>query len=674
MASVLSEDRYLDLIIRTQRKIYNLIGSEPLSVVFDSIIQWIQADQLKGIRASVVLYLPDGEQYFGDKNAIPADSFNEKISLPLTDDEGNKLGVFSIESDSQLVESSAVAIGLRLATEAAIAALTKSIQISGGAAQPKPYAGFDQLTQKTDLHRLLMNAPALIAVLKGPQHVFELANSLYLEVARPGSSIVGKTILEAMPELASQGIVELLDSVYATGEPFYGNEVLVQIDRHMTGVLSGVYFNFIYQAIRNEKGEIDGIFVHAVDVSELVRSRKRAENSENIFRSFVLNSPMPIGIYVGREMRIELANDAILEAWGKPPSVRGKTFREALPELEGQPFYDLLDQVYTTGIPYIATEDRVDLVRNGKPEITYYNFIYKALRNERGEIYGVMNTAAEVTELVMAKQQLAQTEENLEQQVASRTAELEKKNIELNLLNENLNQFAYIASHDLQEPLRKINVFSDLLHRKHLDALPEPGQVYLKKIGDAARRMANLIADLLNFSKVTVDKEFQPTDLNSLINQIKIDYELLINEKQATLNIEPLCEIEAMPLQMNQLFYNIIGNALKFSKKTEAPVVNISGKLLTSSDLVWHPSLDPGTSYCEVVIADNGIGFDQIYAEQIFSIFQRLHQKEQFEGTGIGLALCRKIVDTHHGEIFARSMEGEGATFHIILPVRQKSL
>ena len=515
-----------------------------------------------------------------------------------------------------------------------------------------------------------MNVPAVIAVLEGPEHVYVLANPLYRQIIGHKRNIIGKTIREALPELEGQGIFELLDEVYETAEAYRNDELKVMLDTKDDGNLTEVYFNFIFQPILNPEGVVNGIFVHAIDVTNYVISRKKLERSEEKFRSFVINSPVPTGIYIGREMRIQTANEAILRTWDKKPDVIGKTFREALPELEGQPFYQLLDDVYTTGKTYQANEDRVDLFRNGRMETTYYSFTYKALRNEFGEIYGVINTGVEVTELVEAKNKIKKAEEFLEQQVRLRTIELEKLNSDLTNTNEQLRQFAYVASHDLQEPLRKINIYSDRLANGGHSVNADNYRIYLNKIISSSKRMSNLIHDLLNFSQLdSIQDSFTAVDLNQIAEKIKEDFEMLIAQKSAEIIIGHLGVIEANSLQMNQLLYNLLGNGLKFSKEGVNPVIQISSRLLSKEDALQLPNLNRSWEYREIIVSDNGIGFDQQFAKKVFVIFQRLHSTGKFEGTGIGLALCKKIVDHHNGEIFAISKEGEGSAFHIILPI-----
>lgn len=520
-----------------------------------------------------------------------------------------------------------------------------------------------------DFSQLIEHVPALIAVLSGPEHTFLLVNKKYRQFVGDDRQLIGRPIREALQELEGQGVFELLDGVYQTGVEYRNPELRVMIDTNRDGNLSEVYFNFIYQPTRSAVGVVNGIFVHAIDVTEYVMSKKKLERSEEQFRSLVMNSPVPTGVYVGKDMVVQMANAAILETWDKKEDVIGKTFREALPELEGQPFYDLLDRVYTTGETYKAMEDQVLLFRNGRLETTYYNFTYKALKDESGKVWGVMNTGVEVTEIVEAKNQIKRAEEDLEKQVKLRTLELEKLNTDLTHTNEQLKQFAYVASHDLQEPLRKINIYSDRLATGISNLDPESQKQYLNKITTSASRMSNLIRDLLNFSQLdSVEESFVATNLNHIAEKVKEDFEILINQKSANIVIGHLGTIEANPLQMNQLLYNLLGNALKFSKQDESPRIEVTSRVIPNEELDEFEGLNKKWSYRELIVSDQGIGFDQQFAKQVFVIFQRLNGNGKFEGTGIGLALCKKIVDHHNGEIFAISRSGEGSAFHIILP------
>jgi PAS domain S-box-containing protein len=238
-----------------------------------------------------------------------------------------------------------------------------------------------------------------------------------------------------------------------------------------------------------------------------------------------------------------------------------------------------------------------------------------------------------------------------EAEVARQRAELERSNRELQ-------DFASVASHDLQEPLRKVQAFGDRLNRKFGDQLGPDGRDYLGRMQQAAGRMQVLINDLLTFSRVTTRGEpFRPTDLQVVVRQVVEDLETRIEQSGASVELNELPTLEADPLQMRQLFQNLIGNALKFRRPEVAPHVR-----------VWSRPL--GHAF-EIAVEDNGIGFDEKYLDRIFTIFQRLHGRGEYEGTGVGLAVCRRIVERHGGTLTARSAPGQGATFLITLPAAQ---
>ena len=259
--------------------------------------------------------------------------------------------------------------------------------------------------------------------------------------------------------------------------------------------------------------------------------------------------------------------------------------------------------------------------------------------------------------------------ETLEERVKERTRELEISNEELEASNIELQQFASVASHDLKEPLRKIHMFSHLLKEKYHNVQNDPAQDYLERIIGSSARMTSLVNDLLTFSRLSVTHLFRLTDLNLVVDEILADVELLIREKDAQIEVGELPQLEAVPGQMRQVFQNILTNALKFSKKNQRPVVKIEAECIAEKSFDSAPH-KKGEFY-KISISDNGIGFDEQYREKIFTIFQRLHTKEKYDGTGIGLAITKKIIDKHNGLITANSEEGKGSCFQFILPVRQ---
>jgi two-component system CheB/CheR fusion protein len=291
---------------------------------------------------------------------------------------------------------------------------------------------------------------------------------------------------------------------------------------------------------------------------------------------------------------------------------------------------------------------------------------------DNSEEQSILLAIEDITERRKIDKKLKLFSEELEKQVLERTFSLHEANMDLRHSNENLEQFAYIASHDLQEPLRKIRTFSSILQDRHTKDLPESAKELLTKINASSERMSTLIKEVLNFSKILHgDTDFEKTDLNDILSNVLNDFVLLIKEKNAVIKTEELPVIEANPLQINQLFYNLISNSLKFSKKGIAPFLTITSKMLKKEEVKKYKSLNQKLSYCEIGFKDNGIGFEQQFSDQIFLIFHRLHGREQFSGTGIGLALCKKIVINHHGEIFGLSNDKEGALFQIILPLNQ---
>ncbi len=244
---------------------------------------------------------------------------------------------------------------------------------------------------------------------------------------------------------------------------------------------------------------------------------------------------------------------------------------------------------------------------------------------------------------------------------------------ELRRSNADLEQFAYVVSHDLQEPLRKITSFGDRL-QTHCAGLTEEGRDYVRRMESAARRMQSLIQALLALSRVsTRARPFGSVDLNRVLREVLSDLEARLLKSGGTVDAGELPTVEGEEIQLRQLFQNLIGNALKFQHEGRAPLVAVRGRVLTPAE-VQALELAPDDVYvphCEITVTDNGIGFDPAHGQRIFGVFQRLHSHEAYEGTGIGLAICRKIVERHGGSIFAIGTPGEGACFTVRLPLHQ---
>jgi two-component system, NtrC family, sensor kinase len=249
-----------------------------------------------------------------------------------------------------------------------------------------------------------------------------------------------------------------------------------------------------------------------------------------------------------------------------------------------------------------------------------------------------------------------------EEEQARYAAELERSNLDLE-------QFAYVASHDLQEPLRKIRTFGDRLEMKCKEMLDDTGRECVDRMQSAAARMQELIDGLLTLSRITTRAhDFVPVDLAEMVREVIGDLEHRTERVGGRVDVGKLPTIQADALQMRQLFQNLIGNALKFHRPDVPPVVTIEGRFVQGRQ---QPRASLATEQCRITVTDNGIGFDQEHGERIFGIFQRLHPRDVYEGTGIGLAICRRIVDRHGGKITVQSTPGQGTTFEVLLPVAQ---
>jgi signal transduction histidine kinase len=317
------------------------------------------------------------------------------------------------------------------------------------------------------------------------------------------------------------------------------------------------------------------------------------------------------------------------------------------------------------------------------------DYIYKPVNPDllRAKVSVFVDLYRKNYRLLMQEQKLVAINKSLEMEVNERKAseetvtELNRRLLEniarLETANKDLDLFAFMASHDLQAPLRKVRMFSDRLLLNHKETLNKDGQLYLERIREVSKRMQDLINDILRFSKISVEREsLQEVDLNEVLNEVLSEMEGIIREKNAELIIDKLPVLSVNALLMGPLFSNLISNALKYSRKQVSPIIRIrfesspdtGSHRLNGNDGVNGKEAD--TRYCRIHVEDNGIGFDQKYAEQIFEMFRRLHPSPDYEGTGIGLAICKKIVEKHEGFISALGRPDEGASFIVSLPFK----
>ncbi|WP_165940144.1 chemotaxis protein CheB [Dyadobacter psychrotolerans] len=418
------------------------------------------------------------------------------------------------------------------------------------------------------------------------------------------------------------------------------------------------------EELETSREELQSSNEELVILNQELLEKQELLNTERLYAEAIVTTIREPLIILDKNLRVKTANTSFY-----------KKFNFTEQETEDKLFYELQDNQWDDHLlrsllekilPQKTRLEDFEIILNF-PSIGERTMLLNArqILNENTAERLILLAIEDITERKTTEQKLQSFSDELETKVKERTADLQQTNMQLE-------QFAHAASHDLQEPLRKIVTFSNRLQAKHKGEFSDDVSDYLKKIETASSRMSKLIQDLLNYSYlINHEKLFAPTDLDETLKDIMNDFELLIDQKQAIINSDTLPIIEAIPLQMNQLFYNLISNALKFSIEGTPPVIDISLKKLTEKEIKKHPALNRKITYCEIIIKDNGIGFEQKYGEQIFTIFQRLNQPGLYQGTGIGLALSKKIVENHHGEIYVEAKEKAGATFHIILPIQQ---
>ena len=317
------------------------------------------------------------------------------------------------------------------------------------------------------------------------------------------------------------------------------------------------------------------------------------------------------------------------------------------------------------GVPYKLLENAI---KNGRANLEGWrirkdgskfwgNVVVTAIFDSSKKLIGFSKVTRDLTDKKIAEDQIREHSELIEE-----------KNRDLENMNKELQSFAYISSHDLQEPLRKINTFITLILENDAENVSEKSKMYFEKIQNAATRMRNLINDLLKYAHTKVDDRiFEKTDLKDIINEIHEEMSEAFQTKKATLKVIKTCELKVIPFQFKQLFANLLSNSLKFTSPGRSPQITIECSDLSTDEMKRY-HLEKYEHYKKFTLSDNGIGFDPQYNERIFNLMERLNGKHEYSGTGIGLSICKKIIENHHGIIFAEGIKGEGATFTFIIP------
>jgi PAS domain S-box-containing protein len=407
-------------------------------------------------------------------------------------------------------------------------------------------------------------------------------------------------------------------------------------------------FNHMLTRIESQNQEIRS-FNKNLEKTIAIRTKALQEANEVLkdqkeFVETIINSSIDVIGVFDKDLNYVMLNKRADDYYQfNRESVIGRNLLDVFPHIKDS---DVLKHLQRA----LAGEPVINLKHKSSIGDRYFENYYIPLKNNVGEVYGVLTLAHDISNIMESQEKLIQL------------------NSQLLKSNHDLEQFAYVASHDLQEPLRKIQVYSQLIGEDSANV--QSVMKYHVKINQSANRMQDLIKDVLNFSRISRTEEaFEKVDLNRVIEVLKNDFELTIQESDAQIYCDPLPAVEAIPMQMSQLFHNLFSNSLKYSDKK--PVIKITSVIMDDQEVINNPLLNKENKYAKITFADNGIGFEPQFNEKIFTIFQRLHGQQAYSGTGIGLALCRKIVENHHGAISARGEPGKGATFTICLPLVQ---
>jgi signal transduction histidine kinase len=648
----------------------------------------------------------------------------------------------------------------------------------------------NRLREVEKFFALVMEAPMVVGLAMGDDYVLEMANKAAFRLWGKGPEIIGKPILEGLPELEGQGVIELFDQVRSTGQPFLAYEV--PVTSYAGGQQKTHYFDLVYQPYFDECTEgVAGVFTISYDITAMVLARKKLEESEREaertaaleqqkrFVESILEASSN-GVYalkavrngegVITDFRYLFANKKIASYLELDmQAIIGMSMLELIPENRDNGFFDLFCRVLETGqshqnedhfiarnidkwFNYIMVPIDDDTVVTSIEDITERKRTALQMEEQRSLLENILKNSSNgisVTEMIRGRDgqvvdartilvndaavkyvglpkdvYLSKTANEIDPAVLSspygltclKTLETGEPSMsryflevtgqwleltiskmdddhlihiftditsiketqlqserymeELKRSNQNLEEFAYAASHDLKEPMRKIHLFSGRLKDLLRDRLNEAEAGYFNRIMKATDRMNTLIDDLLMYSHVSMGVElFEMVDLNGKVARVMEDLEVQIEETKAVVNVGSLPTVKGHRRQLQQLFQNLIGNAIKYHKPDAVPEVHISSRRASAEDVIPVATAKPLDQYYLIEIRDNGIGFAQEDADRIFNVFTRLHGNAEYKGTGVGLSIVQKVVENHSGYIWAEGKAGEGATFRILLPV-----
>jgi two-component system, chemotaxis family, CheB/CheR fusion protein len=473
-------------------------------------------------------------------------------------------------------------------------------------------------------------------------------------------------------------------------------EVITEVlqSAHEEVVSSNEELQTVNEELETSREEIESANEELTTTNQELQTRNDLLTESYEYSSAIISTMHEPMLVLGKDLRVKSANKAFYKNFGvKEEQTEGVLLYDLGNKQWNIPgLRELLEEIIPKNSEFYNYEVKHTFLNIGEKimSLNASRVIQKTHREHL--ILLVISDITEVRRLLVEKEQREKDllskeikerkseKLRLENAVNKRTQELkeaneslEEKNTELLNMNKELEAFAYVSSHDLQEPLRKLQIFSGIILENEEQKLSEKGKNYFHLMQKAAERMQQLIQDLLAFSRISVaERKFEKTDLNFIIEEVKKEFKEVIDEKQAVIEVNEICEVLIIPFQFRQLMFNLVSNALKFSNPEIPPHIKIASSKFKNEKSIIE-GLKPQREYCHISITDNGIGFEQNFSTKIFEVFQKLHGKSEYEGTGIGLAIVKKIVDNHNGIIKATSELNKGTTFNIYLPNTQKT-
>jgi PAS domain S-box-containing protein len=520
--------------------------------------------------------------------------------------------------------------------------------------------------ERARLEEVFRQAPTFLAILHGPEHVFHLANDAYYQVVGH-RTILGKRVVDALPEVVAQGFVGILDEVLRSGQPFIGRELPVMLQRSPGAELEQRFLDFVYQPLTDADGTRVGIVAHGSDVTDQVLARQEVElvnaelehraaelrASEQRLRDLFNQAPVAVAVMAGPDHVYTIVSPRYAETPGSGRQLLGRPVREVFPELAGQGLAEMIDHVYATGQPHFADERLVKLDRDGDgvTEDYWFNIGYQPLRDTAGQVYAVASVAYEVTEQMRARQEL---------ELAKAAAEAAR--VEAVTANQAKSAFLTTMSHELRTPLNAVAGYSDLLLLGVRGELTDTQRVDLERIKRSGQYLLGLINDVLNFAKLDagqVEYRFEDVPVAPLMEGLEELIRPQVDGKGLRYHhgtCSPGYSVRADPEKVRQILLNLLANAVKFT--------DAGGEVALVCSTVGEESV-------RIAVRDTGRG---IAADQLARVFDPFVQVDRHltpmsqQGVGLGLAISRDLANGMGGQLEAKSEVGVGSEFALILP------